>query len=182
MDSKVRLQVSLINVARIPPRETAVLGIEVTDVDHTVSVFSALVSEKQGRTTESHVARERNGRVTAKLVYEVPLSAAPELVDKFKSAGTLRVHESTRNPQVPDSNLATARLEVTLSNAELIVPSDDGVWPQVRRGLSWSFTALAWSLSWIIVGLCVVLPWALVLYAFYRVVLRLRRRPDAISP
>ena len=71
---------------------------------------------------------------------------------------------------------------MTLSNAELIVPSDDGVWPQVRRGLSWSFTALAWSLSWIIVGLCVVLPWALVLYAFYRVVLRLRRRPDAISP
>jgi Domain of unknown function (DUF4349)/Putative zinc-finger len=181
VDSKVRLQVSLINVARIPPRETTVLGIEVADVDQTVSVFSALVGDKQGRAVESHVARERTGRVTAKLVYDVPLSAAPELIDKFKGAGTLRVHQSSRNQQVPDSNLATARLDVTLSNVELIVPSDDGLWPQVRRGLSWSFTALAWSLSWIIVGLCVVLPWALVLYGLYRLILRFRRRPDVVS-
>jgi hypothetical protein len=182
VDSKVRLQVSLINVARIPPRETTVLGIEVADVDQTVGVFSALVSEKQGRAVESHVARERTGRVTAKLVYDVPLSAAPELIDKFKGTGTLRVHQSSRNPQVPDSELASARLDVTLSNVELIVPSDDGLWPQVRRGLSWSFTALAWSLSWVIVGLCVVLPWALVLYGLYRLVFRLRRRPDVVSP
>jgi hypothetical protein len=182
VDSKVRLQVSLVNVARIPPRETTVLGIEVADVDQTANVLSALVTEKQGRVVESHMARERTGRVTAKLVYDVPLSTAPELIDKFKGAGTLRVHQSSRNPQVPDSNLATARLDVTLSNVELIVPSDDGLWPQVRRGLSWSFTALAWSLSWIIVGLCVVLPWALVLYGFYRLALRLRRRPDVVSP
>jgi hypothetical protein len=181
VDSKVRLQVSLINVARIPPRETTVLGIEVADVDQTVDAFSALIAQKQGRAVESHVARERTGRVTAKLVYDVPLSAAPDLIDKFKGAGTLRVHQSSRNPQVPDSNLATARLDVTLSNVELIVPSDDGLWPQVRRGLSWSFTALAWSLSWIIVGLCVVLPWALVLYGLYRLALRLRRRPDVVS-
>jgi hypothetical protein len=146
-----------------------------------VGLFTALVAQNQGRAVESHVARERTGRVTAKLVYDVPLSAAPELIDKFKGAGTLRVHQSSRNQQVPDSNLATARLDVTLSNVELIVPSDDGLWPQVRRGLAWSFTALAWSLSWVIVGLCVVLPWALVLYGVYRLVFRLRRRPDVVA-
>jgi hypothetical protein len=182
VDSKLRVQVSLINLARIPPRETTVLGIEVADVDHAVAVFSAQVNEKHGRVVESHVARERSGRVTGKLVYDVPLPAAPDLVDKFKGAGTLRVHQSSRNQQVPESDLATARIDVTLSNVDLIVPSDDGVWPQVRRGLSWSFTALAWSLSWVIVGVCVVLPWALVLYVAYRLVLRLRRRPATLPP
>ena len=126
IDSKVRVQVALIDQARIPPRETITLGIEVGDVD----------------------------QVTA----------------------AVRAQQSTRNPQVPDGKLAIARLEVTLSNAELIVPSDGGLLAQVRTGLATSFTAISWSLTVVIVGLCFVLPWALVLYAVYRVIARIRRK------
>ena len=116
------MQIALVNVTRIPPRESVTLGIEVTSVEQTVNNFSAMISESQGRTVESNVAHERNGRVTARLAYDVPLARKDALVDKFKSAGVVRVLQSSRNPQVPDSPLAIARITVTLSNAELIVP------------------------------------------------------------
>jgi hypothetical protein len=176
LDSLVRLHVSLINVTRIPPRETVVLGLEVANVDTSAATFSALVHESQGRTVESHVAHERSGRVTAKLIFDVPLASAPSLGEKFRSAGTVRVLQTSRNTQVPEGPLATARYDVTLSNAELIVPSDDGLWPQIRRGLATSFVALSWSLTVVIVGICFVLPWALIAYAIYRIVVRWRRQ------
>src|SRR5262249_10906282 len=112
----------------------------------------------------------------AKLVFAVPLASAAELADKFRRTGIVRVHNSSQNPQVPESPLSLARLDVTLSNTPLIVPSDDGLWPQVRKGLSTSFFALSWSLTVVIVGVCFVLPWAVVGYAVYRIVLRFRRR------
>ena len=83
---------------------------------------------------------------------------------------------------MPDSALALARLEFTLSNQELIVPSDEGPWTQLRKGLSNSLVAIFWSLSWLIFGVLVLLPWALIIYAIYRIVLRLRRKPDVATP
>jgi hypothetical protein len=180
LDSKLRLQVSLINLSRVAPRENIVLGIEVTNVDATAASLAAQVGQSQGRVVESHVAHERNGRVTAKLVFAVPLAAAAGLAEKFQQTGIVRVRNSSQNPQVPDSSLAIARIDVTLSNADLIVPSDEGLWPQIRKGLSTSFVALSWSLTVVIVGVCFVLPWVVVAYAVYRVVARFRRRPADI--
>jgi anti-sigma factor RsiW len=179
LDSLVRWNLSILNVNNIPPRETVVLAIEVGNVETTANAFANLVGESKGRVVESHVAHERSGRITAKLLYDVPLATASGLVEKFRSSGTVRVLETSRNPQVPDSELAVARLNVTLSNAELIVPSDEGVWPQVRKGLSWSFRLLLLSLSWLIVALCAVGPWVALGYIVYRVVLRMRRREAA---
>jgi len=176
IDSKVRLQVALIYQARIPPRETITLGIEVGDVDQATNALTTLVAESKGRTVESHLAHERSGRATAKVVFDVPLASASGLVENFKASGTVRAQQSTRNPQVPDGKLAIARLDVTLSNAELIVPRDGGLWAQIRTGLATSFTAISWSLIVVIVGLCFVLPWALVLYVGHRVIARIRRK------
>jgi hypothetical protein len=92
------------------------------------------------------------------------------------------VQQSVKHPEVPDSSLAIARLDVTLSNTELIVPSDDGFGPNLRRGLSDSFAVLSWSLRILILGLCVLLPWALVIWAIYRLVMRLRRRTTSTAP
>ncbi len=170
ISSKVHLQVALFDAARIPPRETTTLEIEPTDVDATATLFTSIVREAGGRTVESHVSRERNGKATSKLTFNVPLAAAPEVVERFKSSGIVRVQDKSRNPQVPDGPLAVARLEVTLSNSELIVPSDQGLWPQVRKGLSTSFVGLSWSLTVVIIGILFVLPWVLAIYAGYRMV------------
>jgi glycine cleavage system regulatory protein len=179
IDSKVRYQVKLVNLTALQPRESLTLGVEVRDVEQTAAAFVAYVAEAHGQVTQSHLARERNGRVTAKLVFDVPLATAPGLVERFRAAGVVRAQQATRNLQVPAGKLALARLDVTLSNAELILPSEEGFWPQIRTGLKTSLLAIAWSLTVVIVGVCFVLPWVLVLYGLYLLVSRLRRRAPA---
>lgn len=182
VDSKIRLTVTFINRANIPPRETYVFGVEVTDVDQTAALLSGLAGKREGRSVESNVTRERNGRVTGKLVFDVPMAEVHELLEQVRAAGTVRVQQTSKHPEVADSPLALARLDITLSNKELIVPSDDGVGPSVRRGLSDSVAVLSWSLRFLILGLCVILPWALVVWAIYRLVRRVRRRSTSATP
>jgi hypothetical protein len=182
VDSKVYWQVKFLNQADIPPRETYVFAVEVSDVDQTAAMLSALAGKTRARTVEANVARERTGRVTGKLIYDVPMTEVHELLDALKSAGTVRVQQSMKHPEIPDSPLAVARLEITLSNKELIVPSDGGFGSNVHRGLSDSFAVLSWSLRILILGLCVILPWALVIWGIYRLVPRLRRRTTPATP
>ena len=58
-----------------------------------------------------------------------------------------------RNPQVPEGSLSIARIDVTLSNALLIVPSDQGIGLTMRKALSYSLTALSYVLMFLIMGL-----------------------------
>jgi hypothetical protein len=176
VDSKVHWQVTFLYQANIPPRETYLFGVEVADVEQTAAMLAALAGKRDGLAIEPNIVRESSGRVTANLIFDVPIATAPKLLDALKSAGTVRVQRSTLHAEVPDSPLAVARLDVTLSNKELIVPSDEGFGPNVRRGLSDSFAVLSWSLRILILGLCVLLPWALVIWAVYRLIVRLRRR------
>jgi hypothetical protein len=174
-DTKVLYSVRLRPANRLPPRETTVLGLEVADVDNSVAVFTAQFNEVKGRPIDSKTGRERNGKATARLVYEVPLASASGLVERFKGSGTVRAFNSAKDPTAPEGKSATARIEITLANAEGVVGPDDGVWPPVKKGLSYSFSVLLTSLTWVVFALCVVLPWALLGYGGYKVVRRVTR-------
>jgi hypothetical protein len=182
VDSKVHWLVTFLNQANIPPRETYKFGVEVADVDQTAAMLSALAGDRQGRVIKADIARERSGSITGQLIYDVPLAKVHELLDALKSAGTVRVQKSLKHPEVPDSPLAVARLEVTLSNQELIVPTDKSFGASIRGGLSDSFAVLSWSVRLLILGLCVLLPWALVVWAIYRLVVRMRRGNTPVAP
>src|ERR1700693_1283600 len=65
-------------------------------------------------------------------------------------------------------------LVVTLSNTPLLVPTDQGLWSQIRGGLAFSLRGLAISASWLIAGLMFVLP-LLVLCAVVWLVWRMVR-------
>jgi hypothetical protein len=176
-DGKVLIRTALVSAAAVPPRLSVTLALEVADVDAAGAVFSEAVTQAQGRVIDAQVAHERSGRDTARLTYDVPLSAAAGLIANFKAAGTVRVDQATRNAQAPEGKLALARIEVTLSNSELIVPNDAGLGAQVKKGLTYSWRMLSWSVMWLVFGLCVVLPWALVGYGGYRLVRRLFGSP-----
>jgi hypothetical protein len=171
-DSKVRYTVSLVPAKSLKSREVTTLGIEVEHVDETATLFAAQVAEVNGRQIDAKFTREANGKSVAKLIFEVPLAAAAGLVERFKAAGTVRASQSLRDPQAPEGKFATARIEVTLANRESIIAADDGVWSQVRRGLSYSATVLLTSVTWVVFGLCVILPWAVIGYVLYRVIRR----------
>jgi hypothetical protein len=175
-DTKVLYRVTLVAASRLAPRETTTLSVQVADVDGTAAVFAAQAAEAKGRQLDAKFAREEGGRVTARLVFEVPLAAAAGLTERFKSAGTVRAYQSVRDPQAPEGQYATARLDVTLTTAERIVGDNEGLWPPIRRGLSYSASVLLASVTWVVFGLCVVLPWAVAGYAAYRVVRWLFRR------
>jgi glycine cleavage system regulatory protein len=181
-DSRVLYRTNFVSASRLKPRETTTLTLEVQDVDAAVAVLGARVAEARGRQVDSSVARERNGQVTAKAVIDVPLLAAAGFVEQLKGAGVVRVQKAMKDPQAPDGRYATARVEVTLSTAEGIVEGDGSLWPPVKRGLSVSASVLLTSLTWVIFGLCVVLPWAVVGYGGYRLVRRLTGTRSAPTP
>jgi Domain of unknown function (DUF4349) len=144
-----------------------------------------VVADVQGRIVDSQIANDRTGRITAKLTYDVPLTAATGIVERAKGIGKIRVQQLNRDVNATDGKFATARIDLTLSNVDPIVASDDGLWPQVRKGLSYSANALLASVSWVIFGLCVVLPWMIVGYVGYRVIRWSRRgltEPSVPSP
>ena len=53
------------------------------------------------------------------------------------------------------------------------------MWPPVKRGLAYSASVLLTSLTWVVFGLCVVLPWAVIGYGGYRVVRWIGRPTNA---
>ena len=169
-DSKVAYRVTLLTANRLRPREVMTLAVEVPDVTQTAAAFGSYVLQANGRQVDARINRESSGKMSAQLVFDVPLAAVAGLAEQFKSAGTVRMQQSVRDPQAPEGKYATGRLEVTLSSADKIVADDAGVWPQVKRGLSYSASVLLTSLTWVVFGLCVVLPWALIGFGGYRAV------------
>ncbi len=177
-DAKVLFHVELVNTANIPPRETMTVSVEVADVDATMTLLRAIVAEAKGRVIDTRVGQEPNGRVSGRAIYDVPLSVAPTVVERLKASGQVRVQQTVRNPNAPEGKLAVARLDVTLSN-ELLVPSDETLWAQVRKGLSYSLRGLSLSVAYLIFGLLVLLPWALLIGAVVWVARRLTRGAEA---
>jgi autotransporter-associated beta strand protein len=178
-DSKVLYRVAFLSANRLNPRETTTMLVEVPDVDHAAAVIAAQVAEAKGRQVNAQSSRDRSGKMSAKLTYEVPLAAAG-IVERIKAGGTVRTSQVARDPQAPDGKFATARLDVTLVSADSIMAEDDGVWPQVRRGLAYSASVLLTSVTWVVFGLCVVLPWMVIGYAGYRLV-RMMGRPARVG-
>lgn len=174
-DAKVLYRVEVVSAANIEPRESVLLGVEVANVENALSVLTAQVKEAQGRVVRATESLERNGQVTARVIVDVPLAASASLVEKVRSSGHVRAHQLTQNQQAPAGKLAIARLDVTLSNADLLVPRDEGLWQHLRHGLSVSLRGLAVSAGWLIIGVLFVLPWLLLILAAVWLVRRLWR-------
>ncbi len=175
VDSKTRLQLTLLNVDRIPPRETHTLAIETGNPERRVAEAAALAAKANGKAVGPHLTKEASGRIVAKATLDVPLKAAAGLTEQLTAMGDLRVMESSRNPRVPESDLAIAQFDVTFSN-EVMVPSGSGPWSNIKKGLSVSLTALSWALTLVVVGLCLLAPLALVVWGVWKLYRKLRPR------
>ncbi len=164
-------------MAALPSRDNVSVSIEVKDVRQTMADILTIVKTQKGVVIGNQMNDERNGRIAALLKFKVPAAAQEELFRHFKGAGTIKVQSASRDPQVSDNELATAFMEITLVSPGPIVPDDEGLWPQIRTSLFYSFKVLSWSLMLVVLGLCVVLPWLLVLWVGFKVVRRFRKKP-----
>jgi hypothetical protein len=163
-----RIEVTLSGVfAGKLPREKVALRIEVEDVDKKVADMKELVRASKGRVADEKSGRHANGQSNALLVFEVPLSAQDALVQQFKAAGKLVSYDTARNPNVPENDLASAHITVTLVGANPIVPSDEGLGSYIRSSLYLSFRIFAYCVMAIILGLSAVVPICLVIFGGY---------------
>jgi glycine cleavage system regulatory protein len=184
LDDKVRLSLTLTDAAKLPPRETTTLGMESPDVEKAKEQVESLALGMGGRVVDSTLSREQDGRVIAKVVADVPLAKSLEMVRKTRDQGRVQFRRDAREEGVPQGSLARARVDVTIANEDLIVQNDKGLGSTIREGLRTSVTGLLWSLQLIVVGLLLVAPWALIVYAGWRLFrrARTRRQPPAAAP
>jgi hypothetical protein len=176
VDSKVRYTLSLQSLAALPVRETYTMTLEVRKVNEAVEALEGEVAQAGGRVSDSRHTRE-SSRQMSRLVLEVPLAKARLFSEKVRalSPDGIRVFEVGRNPGAPEGELAMAKLVVTLSNQPALVTPESGPWARILQGLSFSATALSWSLSLVVIGLCFVVPIGLVGWGAMRIARRMKK-------
>ncbi len=165
LDTKVRLSVTLIAADRLQPRETTTIALEVNDVEATLS---NVVNTSGARIVERQLSKQQNGRIVAHAVIDVPLTSAPATLDILRNLGTVRVVDSSKNQQVPEGPLARARFDVALGNVAPIMSAEDGAGARFRQGLQTSLNGLTFSLMLIVIGVCLVGPFALLIWAAWK--------------
>ncbi|HZN66944.1 MAG TPA: DUF4349 domain-containing protein [Tepidisphaeraceae bacterium] len=176
LDDKVRLQLTLTDADNLPPRETTTLGIEARDVEKAKENVQSLALSLGGRVVDSSLSREPNGRVYGKLVADVPLEKALEMVNRSRDQGRVSVRRDARDENVPPGKLARARVNLTLFNEEMIVDQGEGLGTRIREGLRTSVAGLLWSVQLVVVGLFLVAPWVLIVWFAWKLLKRGRRR------
>jgi glycine cleavage system regulatory protein len=179
VDSKLRMNVQIVNVAQLPPRETGKLGVIVSDVAAAAQQAADAAVALGGRVTESRVSSDAAGQNTGTVVVDLPLRSAGQLRSAVAGLGERRVDETAINPASPDNEIGRARFEITLQSRDQIVGRDDGIAATLRRALQTSAKGLLVSLQVLVVGLLFVVPWAMLVYLGYRLVRRSRTRGEA---
>ena len=156
--------VNLYSVATIAPREKVVLKLEVDDVAARAAEVEMIAKASKGQAEKGRFVQSQQGQTSTTVVVHVPLSASDTLVSQFMRMGKVVERDQTPNPNAPENELATALIVVHLTGGSPIVPSDEGLWGQVRQGLYFAFWLLSKGLVFVIIGLCGVLPWVLVIW------------------
>jgi hypothetical protein len=169
-DQKVGYQITLKSIASIPPREKTLIKFEVTNVDEESANLKEMVLANKGRVVDSTVDRHESGQVTAAVVFEVPFASQDLLLRQMKTSGRkLLSQRSTRDSKVPENELTTAHIIVTLTGVSPIVDSDKGLDTYVRTGLNLSFRILAIIFTAVLVGLSFIVPVVLLIWVGLKV-------------
>src|SRR5258706_8213647 len=72
VDSKIKFDLTLFPVTRIPPREWVTLALEVGKVDAAVEAVQTIVADVKGQVKDSQHTRQADGRQVSRLVIDVP--------------------------------------------------------------------------------------------------------------
>ncbi len=150
------------------PREKISMNIEVAEVSLKAADIKEMVRASKGRIADEKSSRQPNGQVNATFVIEAPLAEQEKLVQEFKGKGRLVSFSTARNPSVPDNDLATAQITLTLAEPTPIVDSDSGPGWLLRKGLSVSFYIFGFCIIAILAGLSALVPIGGAIYGVFK--------------
>jgi hypothetical protein len=180
LENKVQYTVTLRDAERQPPRETYTIAVEVQDVDKAARNLEAAAMASGGRRVDATESADK-GKHVARIVLDVPLAAAGQVLDTARGYGNVTMSQRTRNDGIPEGALSRAKIEVTLGTPDTIVRGEEGLGTSIREGLGTSIRGLLWTLQFIIIGLCLVLPWVLLVWLAWTLIRRARGRRSATT-
>ena len=180
---KDRYEATLVSADHQPPRQTVVEKLLVSDADQAADDFVAAASSVGGRQVDNPQRTDDGaGHVTSTIVMDVPLSQSAAILSQIDQHGSRRAREVHTDTTAPETSLARARIEVTFSNSAATLGGQESMGDYIRHGLLTSLEGLGYSLMWIIIGICLIAPWALVIWGLWKLVRRSRTKTPALSP
>ena len=180
---KDRYEATLISADHQPPRQTVVEKVLVSDADQAAEDFVSAASSAGGRQVDNPLRTDDGaGRVTSTIVMDVPLSSSATILGQIDQQGSRRGREVHTDTTAPETSLARARIEVTFSNSAATLGGQESMGDYIRHGLLTSLEGLGYSLMWIIIGICLVAPWAIVIWGLWKLVRRSRTKAPAGAP
>lgn len=182
---KVTYEVQLLDAGQQGPRQVYETAIESPTVAQSVTDIEAAAIARGGRKADSSLDTV-DGVDKGMIVLDVPLAQAGPMLQEIRNEAQ-RVVSTTmvRNDQVAEGSLSRARIKVTLSTppkAAEIVGADQGVWASIRDGLRTGVQGLLTSLTWIVVGLCLIGPFLLLAWAIWKMWRKSRRDSRTTPP
>lgn len=166
--------------ATLPAAKSANLRIETGDVEQAAANLQALLLQTGGRVVSQNSSSDPGNASSASLSIEVPLDRSADVVAAIRGSGKVLAVNSSQDPNAPTGQLGKARLDVVFTTPGPIVGEHGGLWSNIRNGLSISAKGLVYSAQLIVIGLCFVLPWALILWIAAKFLKR-RRQPAVMT-
>lgn len=163
-DARRGFAIKLISALRLPPTSVEALSVE-TPTSDTAPVAQKLASQAQalgGKVVEFSGSSSLTGG-SHRLVVDLPTASAGQLTGQVGKEGKI-LSQTKSTKSASTTPLDRARIEVTLTTPSQIVPPDQGLMSSLRKALSTSALGLLWSLQLLVIGLCLLLPWAAVIY------------------
>lgn len=172
--------VHVVPATHIVPRERRALSVQAADlltatrkVTDAARAAGAHVQESGGTTS--------GGGGQQRLVVDLPSPAAAGLAQSFRDAGTVTEESGTLDPAGYAGPHARTRIELTLSSPPRLVSEDQGLSAAFRSAMSTSLLGLLWSLRLVVVGVCLVLPWAALAWITHRLWRSRRAKTPRVS-
>jgi hypothetical protein len=182
IEDKVRFNVSLSDVDTLAPRETTKMAVEANEVTGAAHDVETTAIALGGRKVDSDWAQQPGGQTVARVVVDVPLARAEELLTKARDDRRVLSVQKDRTAGAPEGVLGRARLQITISTPDQIVQNDQSLGNSIRSGLATSVYWLLKSLTWIIVGVCLVAPWLVLLWVARKLFRRRRSTTATTTP
>lgn len=179
-ESKTGFVISIVSIEQIPPRQTLTATIESRDVAKATEQLRAAASSAGGKIAAQQLSQSSGDRAAAKLVVDIPVAQLQQVVSAMSQNGTIREQSASEDTNAPQFSGARARVDLTITTPQSIMAADDGFWHSIRSGLATSGKGLGWSLQMIVIGLCLVAPWAVLVWIAARVVRRMRARSGSV--
>jgi hypothetical protein len=181
-EAKVRMHLTLTQLDQLSPRRTYSLEIQSSQPESAASTVSDAAQSAGGKVVEHSTSQQPDGSSATHLVLTAPLAKATDITAAARAAGVLLQDQSTEDVQAVAGPAALARFEIQFTSEASVVGDNNGLAAAIKQGLTTSVRGLLWSLQLVVIGLCLIGPFAVVGWIGWRLLKRHKTEPGRVAP